>query len=84
VAKSVGLGFGDFFDHLESFFEFVAKIRKFDCVKINKFLIKNTGCIKKPEFRRFFHVFSIRKFFSKMTLLGLILCGESIARIPEA
>jgi hypothetical protein len=25
-----------------------------------------------------------RKFFSKMTLLGLILCGESIARIPKA
>jgi hypothetical protein len=50
------------------------------------FLLSNqlllfTGCIKKQEFERFFHIFLTRKFFSKMTLLGLILCGEWI---PEA
>jgi hypothetical protein len=38
---------------------------------------------KKPEFGRFFHVFSTRNFFSKMTVLGLVLCEESIARIPK-
>src|SRR4051794_14487590 len=36
---------------------------------------------KKPKFGRFFSCFFDPKFFFKMTLLGLILCGESIARI---
>jgi hypothetical protein len=46
----------------------------FQVIIFSRFL--NTGCIKNRKFGRFFHVCSTRNFFSKMTLLGLILCGE--------
>jgi hypothetical protein len=50
----------------------------------NKILLKKIYRVnKKPEFEQFFHVFSIRNFFLKMTLLGLILCEESIVAFPK-
>jgi hypothetical protein len=36
------------------------------------------------KFVGFLHEFCTRKFFPKMTPIGLILCEKSIARIPEA
>ena len=39
---------------------------------------------KKTKSWAIFSCFLDPKFFSKMTLLGLILCGESIARISNA
>ena len=43
-----------------------------------------TGCIEKTEICVVLHVFSTRNFFSEITLLWLIVCRKSIARIHEA
>jgi hypothetical protein len=43
-----------------------------------------TRCITKTGIWAIFSCFSIRKFISKMTLLELIVCEESIARIYKA
>jgi hypothetical protein len=43
-----------------------------------------TGWRKKEvPFYHVFHEFWTQKFFHKMILLGVIRCGELIARIPE-
>jgi hypothetical protein len=48
---------------------------------------KSTGCIKNWNWGDFFMFFRAENFFSKIlkiTNIGVILCGKSIARIPEA
>jgi hypothetical protein len=42
----------------------------------------NIGLLRK--FPDFLHKFRLKIFCLKMTPIGIILCGESIARIPEA